>query len=332
MRSSLALPFLVLVLAAPARADQVSVLGSHELSGRRGEDTFTGTVEISPDATFKGERRFASGKKEALAGTVSVDRDAVVFTDAAPVGVVGALSGGASKTEPRRYVRAERGEKIVWRHTSSDLGEEIVAGAKESKLAVLLRAAKAGRPANYLLNENRGFVDPDPERRILRSKEPRPEEVVRLAREKGVKTILSLNGDLDKERWLRGDDPEKPAEKVNLRDLIAREGLRHEVFRMSAGRAPTDEELVGIFKVLLDDSKKPILLHCLGGSDRTGVIAALYAIEVLGTSKEDAKKIMRDHMWASHDGTEIQGVYLDLYKPGHLRALLEKAGVAVPRR
>jgi protein tyrosine/serine phosphatase len=141
-----------------------------------------------------------------------------------------------------------------------------------------------------------------------------------------------LNGELDKDGWLRGDDPEARPEKVNLRDLVKEEGLAHETFRLSARSAPTDDELVAIFKVLLDDSKKPILLHCLGGSDRTGIVAALYAIEFRGASKEEAKKVMRDHMWASHGGTEIQGVYLDLYKPGRLRALLEKAGVPVPPR
>ncbi|MEZ0230332.1 MAG: tyrosine-protein phosphatase [Planctomycetota bacterium] len=330
---SLVAPLVVLLLAVPASADQVSILGSHELSGHRGTDKFTGSFDVAEDATFTGERRFASGKKETLAGTVSVDRDALVLTDATAVGVVGALAGAAStKAEPRRFVRGERGDKVVWRHAAGELAEEIVAGEKETKLEMLLRAAKVGRAANYLLNGNRGFVDPDPERRILRSKEPTADDIVRLAREKGVKTVLSLNGDLDKTGWLHGEDRERPAEKVKLNDLIAREGLRHESFRMSAKAAPTDEELVAIFKVLLDDSKKPILVHCLGGSDRTGIVAALYAIEFLGTSKEDAKKVMRDHMWASHDGTEIQGVYLDLYRTGHLRALLEKAGVALPRQ
>ena len=135
-----------------------------------------------------------------------------------------------------------------------------------------------------------------------------------------VVSFHSLNGDLDK-RVMHG------SRAVNLRRFIAEQGLRHETFSLSASRAPTDDELQKIFWLLRDDSLKPILLHCRGGSDRTGVIGALYGIEFLGQSKEQAKATMREHMWAASGGTEIQGAVVDLYQPGRLRTLLNRFAV-----
>jgi protein tyrosine/serine phosphatase len=155
---------------------------------------------------------------------------------------------------------------------------------------------------------------------ILRSREPSPGDILRLEERYGLKTVISLNGDLDKKAWLfaRGKEPRQ----VNLRRFIAERGLRHEVFHMSASRAPSDEELRGVFRLLRDDSLKPALVHCRGGSDRTGVIGALYGIEFLGQTKEEAKATMRQHMWAADGGTEIQGAVVDLYQPGTIRRLL----------
>lgn len=180
---------------------------------------------------------------------------------------------------------------------------------------------------NYLAHRNLGVVDADPAGLILRSAEPSPEFLERLMRRYGLRTVVSLNGNLDKPARRRG-------ETVNLRDFIAALGLRHESFRLKSRRVPPREELLRILGVLADDSAKPILLHCKGGADRTGLIAALYQIEFLGRSKREAKEEMRRHLWLGRRGTEALGAYVDGYRPGTLSADLEARGhgAHAPRR
>jgi protein-tyrosine phosphatase len=321
----LRLTLLALLLTTPALAQELDLLGRHELSGRQGGRAFTGWLELRDDATYAGERRFDDGRIEALGGRAAIDRQDLVLTPT--IGLAGALGGATSA--PRRYARADLDRRVRWRFAQEG-DEELLRLDGETERKVDFYGRLLRRPVlRWLFADNRGVVDED----LLRSRQPSPNDVVELIEEEGVRTIVSLNGDLDEPATLWEDEGDVPtAERVNLRDFIAARGVRHEVFRLGASRAPTDEELVAIFRVLLDDSKKPMLIHCRGGSDRTGIISALYAVEFLGVSKADAKKTMRKHLWMGSRGTEIQGAYLDLYQPGHLRALLAAAGVPIPER
>lgn len=337
-RTRLASTLLLLCAASsPVFADELEVVGRHALSGRVAARTFSGSIEIRADATYSGERRFADGAVERLAGRVAFDERALVL--APSQGIRGALVGASARA--RRYERADEGKVVRWRHAEGDQVEVIaLAGEEEGKLAMIGRILR--QPIfRYLFKDNRGLVDRTPGLEVHRSSQPSPNDLVNMQTRNQVKTILSLNGDLDEEAnyWFEDTydprrDPSAPPERrrVNLKRFVAERGLNHEVFRMSASRVPSDAELVGIFRVLLDDSKKPILMHCRGGSDRTGIIAALYEIEFLGVSKADAKAKLRRHLWIAEKGTEIQGAYLDLYQPGTLRRLLAKHGVLIPAR
>ncbi len=312
-------------------ADELELVGRHHLSGRIGGRTFSGSLEVRADAGYSGERRFADGQVEALAGRVSFDERALVLTPAA--GLTGAL-GGASATA-RRYARDDDGRTVRWTLRAGDDVETIRQPEEdETKLELVGRLLR--RPVlRWLFKDNLGLVDDRDGAEILRSKQPTPNDLIRRQERDGVRTILSLNGDQDDTATLWEDTApgESPrGRKVNLREFIAARGLNHEVLKMSASRAPSDAELVAAFRVLLDDSKRPVLIHCQGGSDRTGIISALYQVEFLGVSKAEAKKRMRKHLWMAHDGTEIQGAYLDLYQPGTIRRLLQAAGVEIPAR
>lgn len=328
----LALLSVLCVASAPACfADELELLGRHHLSGRIGGRDFSGSLEIRGDATYAGERRYADGAVEALAGRVAIDQRTLVLTPSG--GLAGALGGAA--TAPRRYERADDDRVVRWRLTLGDDVETIRQPEEdETKLEFVGRLLK--RPVlRWLFKDNLGVVDSRAGAEILRSKQPTPNDLLRLQARRGVRTILSLNGDQDEDATLWEDTDPRDAprgRKVNLRGFIADQGLQHEVLRMSASRAPTDAELVAAFRVLLDDSKKPILIHCRGGSDRTGIISALYEVEFLGVSKAEARKRMRKHLWMAADGTEVQGAYLDLYQKGTLRRLLQDAGVEIPAR
>jgi protein tyrosine phosphatase (PTP) superfamily phosphohydrolase (DUF442 family) len=319
-----------------ARADELELIGRHALEGRRGAQAIEGWIEVRPDATYTGERH-VGGAIEPLGGRVRIDQHNLVLTSTS--GLASALPGATRAVVERRFARADDGRTIRWRWAQADVqDEELLVQPRRAgtRFDTIRRALGPGRPLNWIFNANRGVVDDADGLEILRSKQPTPNEVEGLKTE-GVRTILSLNGTLDEEVTLFArddDDSDRPAAstKVNLREFISTKGIEHVTLSMSAGRAPTEAELVAAFRVLLDDSRRPILVHCRGGSDRTGVISALYQIEFLGVSKADAKRTMRRHMWLARSGTELQGAWLDLYQLGSLRALLEREGVTIPAR
>lgn len=61
----------------------------------------------------------------------------------------------------------------------------------------------------------------------------------------------------------------------------------------------TDNDIVESLKVLIN-SQKPIVVHCKYGSDRTGVVIALYRIIFQGWTKEQAIQEMRNGEYGFH--------------------------------
>lgn len=310
---ALVLASLALCCAPPALAQELAILGDHETRGKAGERTFTGTLTITPQARFSSVRRYADGQREERRGRVSLAGKALVLEVERP-------------RATWKLVRKDSKDEVRWELRSEQLWLRVPMGKKESKLETFSRALQRKDAANFLLENNRGVVD---EGRIERCRQPGPKDLLAF-KQRGGKTVLSLNGRQD-ERY-RYEPPAGEPQRVVLEEFIADQGLAHEWIGMSASRAPSPDELVKVFRVLLDERRHPVLLHCRGGADRTGVIGALYQIEFLGVSKEQAKRTMRKHLWMAANGTEIQGAYVDLYQKGDLRRLLKRHGVEIPAR
>lgn len=326
------LPLLALVvLAGGVKSEELRLVGKHRLEGAQGARAFGGWLEVLPDATYRGERQYADGSREPLAGAVAIEGRELVLRQASGAATV--LSGAAGLES--RYARDDDGRRPRWKLTAGPAGlQERIAQERRSEPEwwhLLKRFTVEGFATRWLFADNLGKVEQSP--LILRSRAPSPGDLVRWKARYGLKTVVSLNGDQDREARLWSFQGPVPfARQVNVRAFIRQLGLGHEVLHMSASRAPSDAELVAVFRVLLDDSKKPLVIHCQGGSDRTGIISALYMVEFQGASKQAARKAMRCHLWAATKGTEIQGAYLDLYQPGTIRRLLAAAGVAIPAR
>ncbi len=89
----------------------------------------------------------------------------------------------------------------------------------------------------------------------------------------------------------------------------------------SARRGPSEEQWKRIRAILTDRRNLPILVHCRGGGDRTGLVVALYRVEVQGWPPGKALREMYCHY------------HLPLRYPALRRWLLEReipAG-AIPR-
>jgi tyrosine-protein phosphatase SIW14 len=52
--------------------------------------------------------------------------------------------------------------------------------------------------------------------------------------------------------------------------------------------SPTEEQAVKFLKVATNKKRQPVFVHCKHGSDRTGVMCAMYRVVVDGWSKQSA--------------------------------------------
>lgn len=92
----------------------------------------------------------------------------------------------------------------------------------------------------------------------------------------GVKTVINLRG-YQNTRWHEAE----VAESERL-------GIKHVDFALSAGRELTQKQVEDLIAIMRD-APKPILVHCKGGSDRSGIASALYIAAIAKGSEEAAE-------------------------------------------
>ena len=85
------------------------------------------------------------------------------------------------------------------------------------------------------------------------------------------------------------------------RDKIGGTGLRHEDIPTRVALIPEEEEqVIKFLQIVTDNQKKPILVHCHHGADRTGAMCAVYRIAVQGCTKEKALEEMIEGGFGFH--------------------------------
>ena len=92
-----------------------------------------------------------------------------------------------------------------------------------------------------------------------------------------IKTVLNLRGKSTKDYY----KDEKRITKENNVDLVN--------FKMSSGKF-YDFNQTSTLVELIKNAKKPLLIHCIGGADRTSLASALYQYAILNSSVEKAKE------------------------------------------
>ncbi|WP_157953052.1 dual specificity protein phosphatase family protein [Limnobaculum parvum] len=123
------------------------------------------------------------------------------------------------------------------------------------------------------------------DKNLYRSGQPGAEQMQELER-RGVKSILNL-------RNFHTDNRE--AEGTSLK-------LYH--IPMEAGRF-TEQQVIQALKQLYH-APKPVLIHCWHGSDRTGLMVAMYRMVFLNWSKQEAIEELKKpefgyHQWAYYN-------------------------------
>ncbi len=114
--------------------------------------------------------------------------------------------------------------------------------------------------------------------KVFRSGQLEEGELAALAWKHGIKSMVNLRGEnLDKD-WYQNEVREAEFS-----------GVQHIDFKMNSGRELTKAQTDELIRIMRD-APKPLLIHCQGGSDRSGLAAALYMAAVERKPKKEAEQ------------------------------------------
>ncbi len=113
---------------------------------------------------------------------------------------------------------------------------------------------------------------------LYRSAQPSAAQIEDYAQTYGIRTIVNLRGASKDAPWY-----------IDETSTAQRLGIRHIDFRMVASRGLTAEQADQLV-ALLKDAPKPILIHCQGGADRTGLASVIYSQQIAGIATEKAER------------------------------------------
>jgi protein tyrosine phosphatase (PTP) superfamily phosphohydrolase (DUF442 family) len=111
---------------------------------------------------------------------------------------------------------------------------------------------------------------------VYRSAQMNADALTAVIPEYGIKSILNLRGAGEGKDWYDAE--------TNTARLL---GVQHFDYALSASRELKDEEMDQILATIRS-APKPILIHCKSGSDRTGLIGALYLYSQEGQPPQSA--------------------------------------------
>lgn len=103
----------------------------------------------------------------------------------------------------------------------------------------------------------------------------------------GIKTVINLRGVQEKESWWQEENAVALHNKVLLFNIST-----------SAGTLTSKEKLCEILEVF-DHAPRPMLVHCRAGVDRTGEISALWVLDQMKKSNEEALEQLS--IWHRHN-------------------------------
>jgi protein tyrosine/serine phosphatase len=92
----------------------------------------------------------------------------------------------------------------------------------------------------------------------------------------GIRTVINLRGENARRQWY-----------VDEMKAASDTWVRHIDFPLSASQELTDVQVRQLLS-MLRDSPTPILIHCQGGADRSGLASALYKLVIARRSKAEA--------------------------------------------
>ena len=111
-------------------------------------------------------------------------------------------------------------------------------------------------------------------------------ELARTVDHYGIKSILNLRGENPASAWYRAEI--ETAAKLNV---------AHHDRSLSSGQELAVEQMDELV-ALLGRMPKPVLIHCQGGADRSGLVSALFEVTIAGRTPEEAERELS--VWYGH--------------------------------
>ncbi len=103
-------------------------------------------------------------------------------------------------------------------------------------------------------------------------------QFARVIQQDGIKTIINLRGPHILDAWYEGE-----------RAVSKQYGVMHYDYGISAERRVTPDQIADLLHILRS-APRPILVHCQGGADRSGLVSALYEAVIAGKPAAEADR------------------------------------------
>ncbi len=100
--------------------------------------------------------------------------------------------------------------------------------------------------------------------KVYRSAQLGPDRLDQLVRDEKLRSVISLRGGEMDDNWFRKEN-----------DVCQKNGVALTAIKLTATTYPKPEELRKLLRVF-EEAPRPMLLHCRGGADRTGLASTLY--------------------------------------------------------
>jgi protein tyrosine/serine phosphatase len=114
---------------------------------------------------------------------------------------------------------------------------------------------------------------------LYRSASLKPDNLKKVLDDYNIKTVVSLSG---------YDDPKNIARQKEENRICSEKGVATISIPMFAAKPPSEKQITRWLNILRNPYRPPILVHCTYGVVRTGMMVAIYEMEVNGKSNQQA--------------------------------------------
>jgi protein tyrosine/serine phosphatase len=119
-----------------------------------------------------------------------------------------------------------------------------------------------------------------------RSGQMTTEQLTHVIQNHRIKSVLNLRGENETSDWHQTEI-----------STAAKLGVVHYDRSLGSGTQLTQEQMDDLV-TLLRRAPKPVLIHCLGGADRSGLVSALYRFAIEGQAPDEADRELS--IWYGH--------------------------------
>ena len=150
---------------------------------------------------------------------------------------------------------------------------------RKVKIAVTIFVVILLLSAGYeLYMKEQGNFHPITEGEAYRSAQLDMDELEYYIKQYNIRSILNL----------RGMNPTKPWYKEEITCCDAN-NIKHYDISLSSDKEPSREDIRKL-REIFTDAPRPVLIHCLSGADRSGLVAAMWKVIVDKEPKAEAEK------------------------------------------